>query len=303
MAKRGNNEGSISKRPDGRWMARISLPGGTRKYFYGSTRAEVAKKMAEATRDRDKGLPVLNERETLGRFLDRWLDESVRPTKRPKTIKSYEMQIRVHLKPTLGKVPLAKLSPQHVQNLQNDMLAAGLAPASVQYTRAVLRKALGQALKWGLVARNVVTLVDPPTVKKVQVRPLTPEQARTLLEHVRGDRYEALYIVALATGMRQGELLGLAWEDVDLEDKTVTVRRALQRARGKAEFVEPKTERSKRTIPVPEIVTQRLREYRAAQNRERLLAGDKWIDSGLVFTRHRHSARRVQRHQAVPADP
>lgn len=284
MAKRGNLEGSISKRDDGRWMARMSLPGGKRKYFYGDTRAEVAQKLAAATRDRDKGLPIMGERLTLAQHLDQWLETSVKPSVRPRTYAGYEAHVRIHLGPALGKVALTKLTPQHVQNFLNQKIEEGLTPATALRIRATLRKSLNQALKWGLVSRNVATLIDAPKAKRPRVEPMPPEQARQFLEAVRGDRLEGLFNFVLATGVRQGEALGLRWDDIDLDAGSVIIRRSLQRIGGKSVLSEPKTEGSRRKLPIPPIAVQRLREHRARQNRERLAAGDGWSDLGLVFT-------------------
>jgi len=155
------------------------------------------------------------------------------------------------------------------------LAAAGLSPRTVQYLRAILRRALGQALKWGLLARNVATLVDPPRVERHEVEPLTPEQAKALLATCRGDRLEALYTVALA--------LGLRWDDVDLDGDMLRVRKQLQRIDGKLQLTEPKTARSRRSIALPGFAVQALREHRVRQFEERLLAGSRWQDMGLVF--------------------
>lgn len=210
-SKRGQGEGSITQRADGLWEAKISLgyaagaDGKTRrvrKSFYGRTRKEVADKLAKALRDHQEGLPVAVERQTVGQFLDRWLADVAKPSIRPKTYRSYSLIVRLHLAPALGRHQLAKLSPQHVQTMMNDKLAAGLSPRTVHHIRAVLRQALGQALKWGLVARNVATLVEPPKTQRHDIAFLSPDQARRFLDAVRGDRLEALYSVALALGLR-----------------------------------------------------------------------------------------------------
>lgn len=212
---------------------------------------------------------------------------------------------------------LSKLSPQDVQTFLNDKLKARrgnlkaskrtelaakdlaqesetstarddesvtLSPRTVQYIYAVLRRALGQALKWNLVARNVATLVDPPRVRRPEVQPLSPEEARQLLTKVEGDRLAALYSVALALGLRQGEALGLRWRDVDLEAGTLAIRNALQRVDGKLQFVDPKTSKSRRTVALPEVAVAALRTHRVRQYQERLVAGTRWHDTGLVFT-------------------
>ena len=286
--KRGNQEGSIFQRSDGRWCAVVSLGWRNgkrhRKHFYGSTRSEVRDQLTAAMRAHQQGLPIDPERQTVGQYFDRWLSDCVKPRVRPSTFRSYEQLVRLHLAPTLGRIALSKLSPQQVQRFLNDKLVAGLSPRTVQYLCVLLRGALDQAVKWGLVVRNVATLVSPPRVRRAEIRPFGPEQARTFLVAVRGDRLEALYSVALAVGLRQGETLGLQWSDIDLDHATLTVRHALQWVDGKLVLVEPKSERSRRTVPLPASAVRTLRTHRARQLQERLLAGSRWQETGFVFT-------------------
>jgi integrase len=281
--KRANGEGSISQHPDGRWWARVTLANGKRKAFYGKTRREVQEKLTATLRDMQQGIAPTPQQETIAQYLTRWLEHTARPTVRPKTYHSYAQLVRLHLVPGLGRHRLAALGPQPVQQFLNDKLAAGLSPRTVQYLRAILRRALGQALKWGLVARNVVTLVDSPRVRRPEVEPFTPDQARAFLAAVQGDRLEALYTVAVALGLRQGEALGLRWADVDLDAGTLRVAVALQRIDGELRFVEPKSQRSRRTLPLPPRVVAALRAHRARQLEERLQAGPYWQDHRLVF--------------------
>ncbi len=285
MGKRGQNEGSIYKRKDGRWEAALTIPGtgGKRQRFYGETQREVREKLTAARRALDQGDLPIRERQTVGQFLERWLTDVVKPGVRPRTHQSYAQLVRLHLKPALGHHQLTKLTPQHVQALLNAKLAAGLSPRTVQYLRAVLRRALGQALKWGLVARNVATLVDPPRSVRHENRPLTADEARRFLAAARGDRLEALYAVAVALGLRQGEILGLRWPDIDLDAQVLTVRFAIQRVDGTWQLVEPKTRRSQRAIAIPPLIIAQLRQHRARQLEERLLAGARWQDWDLVF--------------------
>lgn len=180
---------------------------------------------------------------------------------------------------------LAKLSPQEVQALQNDLLATGKAPRTVINVRNTLSGALDQALRWGLIARNPVTLVDPPRVPDDgEWLPMDEEQAAMLLDAIHGDRLEALYTVALALGLRRGEALGLRWEDVDLDRAELHVRRSLQRAEGHLQFLELKTRKSRRTVDLPGTAVQALREHRERQAFERRAAGLLWQDQSLVFT-------------------
>ena len=290
MGKAAQGAGNIRKRADGRWEARYSHTGpdgkSQRRSIFGKTQREVREGLTAALRAIDQGEAPITERQTVGQFLDRWLTDVAKPTVRPKTYHSYAALIRLHLAPALGHHQLAKLGPEHVQKMMNQKLAAGLSPRTVQYLRAVLRRALGQAVKWGVATRNVATLTDPPRVERPEMQVLTPDQARAFLDTVRGDRLEALYAVALALGLRQGEALGLRWQDVDLDADVLHVRVALQRIRGeKARLVEPKTRQSRRTLPLPPPIVAQLRTHRARQLEDRLLAGRRWQGEewGLVF--------------------
>jgi len=288
-ARRGHGEGSIYKREsDGLWVATVDLGyvngKRRRKPLYGKTRREVAEKLKIALRDQQQGLPVATERQTVSQFLDRWLVEVVKPSVRPRTHQSYALHVRRDLGPTLGHHQLTKLTPAHVQAMMNAKLAQGLSPRTVQIIRSVLRRALGQALKWGLVARNVATLVDPPRAPRPEIHPLSPTQGCALLDAARGDRHEALYRVALSLGLRQGEALGLRWSDVDLEAGVLHVRQALQRVDRKLRVVPLKTKRSRRSLPLPEVLVGALHDHRDRQQQARRAAGDRWRETELVFT-------------------
>jgi integrase len=179
---------------------------------------------------------------------------------------------------------LAKLTPQDVQKLINRKLAAGLSPRRVQYIHAVLRIALGEAERFGSVARNVAKLVKAPKVDQPEIDPFTPEEARAFIQAIQGERLEALYTLAIATGLRQGELLGLSWSDIKLDCAQLTVRTTLQRIDGEFMFLEPKTARSRRTLALPDMVVEALQAHRGRQLGERLHAGLDWQESNLVFT-------------------
>ena len=288
MAKRGQNEGSIYKAKDGRWVGCLNLgyQGGTRKrkYLYGKTRAEVSEKLTEALRNRQLGMPASNDKITFAQFLIKWLEDSVKPSVRPRTFKSYSQLVKHHIAPELGKIKLVKLCPS-VQSLMNRKLDSGLSPRSVQYIHAVIRRALVQARKWELVPRNVAKLVDPPRVQHFEVQALSPEQARTFLDAAKGDRLEALYTVAVSLGLRRGECLALRWEDVDLELGTLRVCHTLQRVDGGGwELAEPQSKNSRRTLGLPSFADQALRDHRKRQLEEKMLAGPDWQENGLVFT-------------------
>jgi integrase len=278
--RRGNNEGSLTKRPDGRWEARITLADGKRKSFYGKTRQEAAKRLAAAVRDQIVGLPIVGEKQTLVQYLDHWL-EVAKPTIKPRTYHLYEMFVRVHIVPSLGTTALARLSPQHIQAFYAGRLAAGLSSTSVRHIHDVLHRALDAALKLGLVQRNVTELIDPPRMRHHEMTVLTPEQVRTFLAAAKGDRYFALYVLALTTGMRQGELLALKWRDVDLEGAKLNVRATLQPVKGQGFVLSaPKTKRSRRTIALTSAAVDALRDHQREQEIEREKLGAAWADHG-----------------------
>ena len=290
MAKnRGANEGSIYKRKDGRWAGVVNLGWRNGKRFrksvYGRTRADVQDKLNEALRNHRLGIPFAPERLTVEQFLNGWLENHVKPGTRPRTYESYEGAVRLHIAPAIGKIRLGKLTAENIQAMVNDKSHSGLAPRTVEYIHSVLSRALNRAVKWDLVRRNVAKLATTPRVPRKLLSPLTPDEARVFLKHIRGDRNEALFTVAMALGLRKGEALGLRWEDVDIEKGTLTVRYALQRRKGQGKvLVEPKSERSRRTIHMPDVVVKALRAHRARQSKERLAAGSAWKDTGHLFT-------------------
>ncbi|MER3401403.1 MAG: site-specific integrase [Thermoflexus sp.] len=227
----------------------------------GGSVEEVQQKLDAMKQDVLRGLPINSEKLTVGEYLARWLEDAARPAVRPSTHVRYAAIIRIHVAPRIGAIPLAKLSPVHVQGLYADLERAGVSPRMRQFTHAVLHRALNQAVKWRLVSHNACDAVDRPRVPRKEVRTLDAEQARRLLEAARGDRLEALCVLALTTGMRQGELLGLQWEDVDLKAGTVSVRRTLLELNGKLAPGETKSGRPRR-VDLPDIAVEALREHR-----------------------------------------
>lgn len=293
MKHRGAGEGSIyRRRSDGRWVAAITVPGKGQKYLYGKTKEEARRKLREALRNQEHGLPVATRRQSVSQFLTRWLEESIKPSVRPRTYASYAQMVRLHIDPLVGHHQLALLTPQDVQaflrqksETKSQREDARLSPRTVQYLRAILRQALGQAMVWGLVTRNVAALTRSPRVEQYEAVTLRPEHAIALLEAARGDRLEALYVLTLVTGIRQAEALGLRWTDVDLEAKTLRLRAQLQRVDGEYELNSPKTSGSRRALPLLPLAVEALREHRDRQFFERQAAGADWTNEhDLVFT-------------------
>lgn len=285
--KRGNGEGSITRRDDGRWMARYTVHttvGPKRKTLYGKTRSEVSAKLSKALADRDGGLVFDAGSLTVGEYLDRWLTNSVRGTVRRSTYERHEGIIRTHLKPALGRIKLKALTPAHVQGFYRDRLDSGLSPATVNKIHAILHKSLSRAVKWSLVPRNVTEAVQAPRPAPKEIVPLDKRQTLALLSAASEDRLGALYVLAISTGMRQGELLGLSWKDVDLESKVVRVRRTLVRDGGRLGLGEPKTQNSRRTVQLTDRATATLKTHRKRQRQERIAYAGLWEDQDLVFT-------------------
>lgn len=284
--RRGHGEGSVYQRADGRWVAAVRLPDGARRYFYARTQREAIDKLRAAQRAVDDGLPLGDGRLTVERFLQVWL-ESVRGAIRPSTYGVYELAAR-RLIPHIGRIKLAALAPADVQRAYAALQAQGLATSTVGQMHTVLRIALKQAVRWGLVGRNVTDLVRAPRPERREMRTITAEQLDALFAATKDDRYHALWVLLATTGLRLGEALGLRWDDVDLASGRLTVVRALQRQRGRGmQFVEPKSAASRRTVFLSQVAVAALRAHRSRQLEERLAAGPEWQETGLVFTTFR----------------
>jgi integrase len=291
---------------DGRWRAAVSTGKDAagkpkRVVFTGVTRHAVADDMTKVLRDQQRGININPGKQTVGDFLTTWLENTVKPSVRPKTYRSYEQMLRNHLVKAipaeewkerkldsvagLKDVRLSKLTLQGVQQFFNEKLKAGRSPALVRYLRVVLRVALNQAVKADLVSRNVAALATPPKVEKKEISPFTPQQAGDFLKAALGHRLEALFTVGLAVGLRSGECSALRWPDVDLEKGAVTVRHTLQRKKGEGlVLLPPKSEKSRRTIELPASCVTVLQAHKERQAAERAWAGSRWKETGHVFT-------------------
>ena len=286
--RRGNGEGSITRhKKSGLYMARYTVEtpkGPKRKTIYGKKREDVANKLAKVLAERAGGIVYDDENLTVGEYLDSWLKGSVRGSVRQSTYDRYEIAVRVHIKPALGRLKLKKLSPAHLAGFYQDRLDAGFAAASVHKLHTTIRKALDQAVKWHMVPRNVAEAVRAPRPAPKEMRTLSAEEARRFLEAARGDRLEALYMLAVTTGMRQGELLALKWQDVNLQSGTLSVRRTITKNGGRLLLGEPKTKKSRRTIQLTESVVGALREHLSHQMEQIERLGDLYQDEGFIFT-------------------
>ena len=285
----------ITKRKDGLYMARYTVhtpDGPKRKTIYSRQYREVERKLAEGRGDAARGIVFDAKGATVGEFLERWLADVVRPNKAHRTYATHRQQVRSHIIPSLGRIKLEALRKSHVDGLYSGLLRGGLAPATVRRVHAALHAALEEAVRGDLIPRNPAAHANKPKVRQEEIEPLNVQQARMFLQAARGDRYEALYILCLMAGLRQGEALGLRWSDIDLGAGTLRVNRQLQRVRrdgdraGTLVFSEPKNA-SRRALGLPQRVVEALRIHRKRQLEETVRAGAGWQDNGLVFaTKH-----------------
>ncbi|MGZ6376061.1 MAG: tyrosine-type recombinase/integrase [Ktedonobacterales bacterium] len=281
--KRGNGEGSIRKRSDGRWEARITRDDGTPKSIYGKTRAQAAALMAAALRDQAQGVPIMrNERLTVAAFLRDWLPRHAARIEHS-TASRYREFLELHIIPTLGKTTLTKLTAHDLERLYAAKLKTHSA-STVRKVHLCLHLALEDALRKGLIARNVCDLATVPKPPRARFDVWTQDEATRFLAAVRGERLEALYVLALSVAMRQGELFALHWRDVDLDAGALYISGSLRRHTGLGRVVKaPKTATSRRRIRLPAHAVDALRRHKARQDEERLILGDEWDDHDLVF--------------------
>jgi integrase len=287
MGRRGNGEGTISRRKDGRWEGRYYVPtedGPKRKVIYGKTRAEVSEKLTKALSDRANGIVYDNENITIGEYLDVWLKRSVYGSVRQSTYDRDTNLVNNHIKPVLGSLKLKKLNSAHVQNFYRNRLDTGLSASTVRKIHDILRRGLAEAVDWHLTQRNVADVVKPPRPVPKEIVALSTDETRRLLDAAAEDRLEALYVLAVHTGMRQGEMLALRWQDVDIENAVLSVRRTLTRKGGKIAFGEPKTKKSRRSIRLTPQAVDALRAHLERQLRDMEILGDHYQDQGLIFT-------------------
>lgn len=238
---------------------------------------------AEPKSDQDR-LPGASGRPTLASFATEWLD-SIRMSLKPKTLESYEWALRLHVLPQLGEVTLADLNPSHVQRLYAEVMAAGLSPKSARNIHHVVHAMLERAVRLDLIPSNVAHLVDRPRAPHRELPVLTQDQARSLVEAARDHRLRALFVLAVTTGARSGELLGLTWDDIDLDNAAITIKKTLQKQGDSIRLIETNTARSRRKVAIPRLAVEALRWHRARQAEESLALGPAWRNVlNLVFT-------------------
>jgi len=289
-ARRGT--GNLYQRRDGRWEGRLWVrgPGGswTRRSYVGADKEDVARRLRAALVQRDGGsLPAATGRTTLRDFIDSWLP-GIESTVRPRTFVSYTQLLRDHIVPELGTVSLKKLGPQHVTRLHARMKDKGRSAKTIANASAVLHLALETAVSWRLIPYNPASLVHPPRRARPEMKVLTAQQARHMVDaaDVRNDPLATLWALALGTGARQGELLALRWGDLDTDHGRLHIQRSLIYVKGELNVTaEPKTRSSSRTIHLSDGLVARLLTHRKAEAEAALRAGRSYDLAGFIFSR------------------
>lgn len=295
--------GHVRQRSKGTWLITIELGNdpvtGKRDRYYTTVhyprKSDAERHMRQIMHEMETGTFIIEQDIRLGEYLNRWLKDYAEVQVAPRTYARYEEIIHNHILPALGRVPLQKLRPLHLQNFYSALLKGGrldgkpggLSAQTVQHYHRLLRNALQQAVRWQMLAVNPADAVTPPKVRRSpDLNILTGDEVKSLLEQVekRAPQYYTMVLLAISTGMRRGELYGLRWIDVDLAAGVVSIKQVAQSITGQGvSFKEPKTKKSKRTIPIPKIVARALAAHKVEQAEKRIAHGPGYQDHGLVF--------------------
>ena len=281
MAKRANGEGSVFKRGN-RWVAQVGS-GKNRETKYFETQKDANAWRHTIIEQRRQGLVFAGSKVSLSKFLDEWLVVA-KTSVRPNTYQQYSQVVHQHIIPVLGEIVLRDLRPDHVQSLYTNKLANGVSPNTTRMIHAVIHRALNHALKLGLTYRNVADSVTRPKVVRKEMKTLNDYQVRQLIQVAESEQMRLLLWVAVVTGLRQGELLGLKWSDLDWTSRRIQVQRQVQRRKGDGlVFCEPKSASGRRVIVLGKSTIEKLREYKNNQLKVSILLGEKWQDYDLIF--------------------
>lgn len=307
--KRGNGEGTITKRPDGRYMGQLSLTDPAtgkrkRKTVYGKTKKEVMEKINKIKYELQTGIYTGENDITIKDWVLTWLNEYKKNSLKKGTYTNYHTYTNNHIIPNIGDVKIQDLRADHIQSMYNKLLESGrknpskiqskgLSPTTIKRIHIIINASLKQALKNGLINKNVAEAVTVPKQIKQEIQPLLKEEIQKFLEVAKEDRLYAAFLLECGTGLRRGELLGLKWEDIDFKKRTLRVRRSLviqyyvnAAEEGKStavEFETPKTDKSKRTISIPLNIIKELIIHRRKQNEEKLMQGKYYNNEDLLF--------------------
>ena len=310
MAKRGNGEGTMSRRKDksGKtigWRAAVTVGinedgSQQRRWVSGKTQGEVQEKLRGLQSDIHTGMLADTDDMTVKDYLALWVERKEREGLKPNTVQSYRETVHRSIVPYLGKVRLEKLRPLDIEHMLTKMHKDGKSTSTGRYALLVLKMALKQAVHWQMLPRNAADAVRPPKVERQEMQFWTPGEVANFLAHTETHRLHAVFYLALMTGMRRGELLGLRWQDVDLENSSLTVRHNLVEVQGegvpgkkrngketvssrRVELTTPKTKASRRTLKLSAGTVSKLIEHQRRQQAEKTQAAEAWQEEGFVF--------------------
>jgi integrase len=279
---RGRNEGSISRRPNGKWRAQVSLNG--KRLSFGAKSKEDCQVWLRKIQDNlDRGLDYEGGKSTLKDYLALWLEAS-KSSLRPKTAYQYEQIIRLHINPLLGNICLNELRQSRIEIFYGELRKAGVGVRTIRLTHSVLHRAFEKALGYGLILRNPAQGASLPRYEHSEMQVLDESQVSQFLVAAHGSQHEALYHLAVVTGMREAELFGLKWIDLQWQSGILYVRRQIQNVPGQSwSFGEPKTRAGRRTIRLGEGTLQALRLHRQRQLLQKAAMGEHWKELDLIF--------------------
>ena len=281
--KRAAGEGTLRQRPDGRWKWRTPPSFPVRKSLYAWRQEDVLKKRDEFLKDFEQGLDLDAKKLSVAEYLDLWLEEAVEGSVWYTTFRDHERNVRLHLKPAIGRIRLKELTRMHVQRFINQKVKEGYAPRTVRYAHTTLSKALTQAVDWELVPKNVASRAKLPKQKRKKRETLSAENVGAFFSAASEDRFGALYVLAVTSGLRPGELLALKWEDVDLEAGALSVRSSVSEDEGGPVIREETKTSAGRRLELLPVAVEALKKHRLRQNEERLRYRGLWRDLGLIF--------------------
>ncbi|GMA60348.1 site-specific integrase [Alicyclobacillus fastidiosus] len=279
--------GQIVKRENGKYLARVYVGKDVNGKRHLVSRTFDKKKDAEAwlaeqLAAKAAGTFQAPSKETLAVYLRRWLTETVAFRVRERTLDDYTRLAEKYIIPHLGHIKTSELRADHVQKFYNTLFANN-GVDTPRHVHCVLHSALNQAVKWGLVSRNVSDLVDVPRAPRREMRPLNPNEVQRFFEAARDDRYYAYFVLLVDAGLRPGEALALTWDDIDLKSGVVHVTKAISTGKSKRYFGEPKTRKSRRSVHITDGTVATLRAHKARQAEERIKVAEYWDDKNLVF--------------------
>lgn len=280
--KRSNNTGSITRRSDGRYEARLTLPDGRRKSFYGKTWGEAERKLQRARSDLAVGRMPGSDRMTVAQLGELWL-EAIEGEVADSTLENYRLRWEKNVVPVIGRIKLASVTPAHVQRVITEARAAGLATTTVHIVRAVMGIAFERAVAWQVMSHNPAKAVSVPRGEGRDLPIVEREQVAKLFAAMKGHRHETAFFLAMGLGLRAGEARGLRWADVDLERRVLHVRNSVAIKEGEITFGTLKTKSSRRDLPIPGFIAASLRRQRARQAERRLRSATPWPEIDIVL--------------------